>query len=226
MEFAPGNSIFIISRNPNSAKLQELEEKAISIGCEKVIVFDGDLGSRFDDKISEINKYNYELFINVASSTSNLTDKSINPNSQYYYTNVDLTNPLIIIEELLKSKINSVNNEKIVVVFISTILSKINNTNYKIYSLYKKLQEEYIKLFNKKYKDDFDFLLVYVGGRINRILESKRTTNIARSIKSGLLTGKKSLYVGFEGKTLLAAYFIHPVLCKMLIHFSRLIKKY
>jgi len=224
MEFAHGNSLFLLSRDTKSNKLQELKEKALSLGSESVTFFNEDLGNYLDDKIDNIIKYNYDLFINIANSTSNLTDEDVHPTAHYYYTNVDLINPLIIIEKLLKNKSQKVNENKLVMVFISTILSKINSPNSIIYSSYKTLQEQYIKRFKNLYKNNFDFLIVNIGTRIDREKESIKTANIARSIKQKLKSGKKYLNFGIEGKILFLLYNINPMLCKSAIYLSRLLK--
>ena len=79
MEFAHGNSLFLLSRDTKSNKLQELKEKALSLGSESVTFLNEDLGNYLDDKIDNIIKYNYDLFINIANSTSNLTDEDVHP---------------------------------------------------------------------------------------------------------------------------------------------------
>ena len=66
MEFAHGNSLFLLSRDTKSNKLQELKEKALSLGSESVTFLNEDLGNYLDDKIDNIIKYNYDLFINIA----------------------------------------------------------------------------------------------------------------------------------------------------------------
>ena len=84
-------------------------------------------------------------------------------------------------------------------VFISTILSKINSPNSIIYSSYKTLQEQYIKRFKNMYKNNFDFLIVNIGTRIDREKESIKTAKIARAIKRKLKSGKK--YLRFKNDT-------------------------
>ena len=111
-------------------------------------------------------------------------------------------------------------------VLISTIFTKINNQNHNIYTFYKTLQSEYIKQLKNNYNDQFNYLIVYVGSRISRKKESKKSRKIARSLKNALNQGKKNITVGFEGRVLLIAHFIHPILCKILIHLSRLIKRH
>ena len=224
MEFAHGNSLFLLSRDTKSNKLKELKEKALSLGSESVTFINEDLGNYLDDKIDNIIKYNYDLFINVANSTSNLRDKNVRPDAHYYYTNVDLTNPLMIIEKLLKNKSQKINEKKLVMVFISTILRKINSPNSIIYPSYKTLQEQYIKRFKNIYKSNFDFLIVNIGTRIDREKESIKTAKIARAIKKKLKSGKTYLNFGIEGKILFLLYNINPMLCKLAIYLSRFLK--
>ncbi len=206
--------------------LLSIKEKALLLGSNKVKLIKKDLGALKNEHISEIVKNDYDLFINVASSTSNLNDENIFPEKHHYYTTVDLTNPLYIAGKLLDEKIKKGNTAIFTMVFISTILSRINSPNNNIYSSYKTLQEEYIKQIKNKYKKHFSFLLVYAGSRFDREIESKKTVRLARAVNHALKKGKTTMIFGFEGKILLIAQALHPIFSNILIYLSRLIKKY
>jgi len=223
-ELAPNNSLFIIYRNSAKDELLKIKDKMLSLGSNKVKLIEKDLGDLINGNSGEIFDNDFDIYINVLNSTSNLIDEQILPDNHQYYTNVDLTNPLIIAQNILDEKIRKGIRSNLTMVFISTILTKINNQNHNIYTSYKMLQTEYIKQIKNNYNDHFDYLFVYVGSRINRKKESKKSRKIARSLKYALNKGKTSIIIGFEGKILFAAHLIHPLLCKILIYVGRFFK--
>ena len=224
MEFAPNNSLFLLYRNSTKEDLSKIKENALSLGSNNVTLIAEDIGELLNEHLNEIVKIDYDLFINVASSTSNLIDDDILPEKHFYHTNVDITNPLLIVRKLLDEKVRQGNDTNLTMVFISSILTKIDHQNHNIYTSYKILQGEYIKRLKNKYNDHFNYLFVYVGSRIGRNKESKKTKKIARALKYALKRGKNNITIGFEGKILLTAHLIHPLLCRLLISLSGLLK--
>ena len=223
-EFAPNNSLFLLYRNSTKDDLSKIKENALSLGSDSVTLIDGDLGELLNKYSNEIVNIDYDLFINVASSTSALNDDDILPEKHLYHTNVDLTNPLLVAGKLLDEKVKQGNNANLTMVFISSILTKIDHQNHNIYTSYKILQSEYIKRLKNKYNDHFNYLFVYIGSRIGRNKESKKAKKIARVLKYALKRGKNNITIGFEGKILLTAHLIHPLLCRLLINLSGLLK--
>ena len=223
-EFAPNNSLFLISRKSAKDNVLKLKENALLLGSNNVTLIEYDLGDSPNSHLNEIVKNNYDLFINIASSTSKINDEEIIPLNHQYYTNIDLENPLIIVNNILEKQMSDNNTNRLTMILISSILTKISHQDHYIYTSYKILQGEYIKRIKNKYNDHFNYIFVYVGSRINRKKESIKSRKIARSLKYALNKGKTNIIIGFGGKILFAAHLIHPLLCKLLINLSRLLK--
>ena len=223
-EFAPNNSLFLISRKSAKDNVLKLKENALLLGSNNVTLIEYDLGDSPNSHLNEIVKNNYDLFINLASSTSKINDEDIFPLNHQYHTNIDLANPLIIVNNILEKQMSDNNTNRLTMILISSILTKISHQDQYIYTSYKILQGEYIKRIKNKYNDHFNYLFVYVGSRIDRNKESKKTKKIARALKYALNRGKNNITIGYEGKVLLTAHLIHPLLCRLLINIGRLLK--
>ncbi|SVE09139.1 uncharacterized protein METZ01_LOCUS461993, partial [marine metagenome] len=101
-EFAPNNSLFLISRKSAKDDVLKLKENALLLGSNSVTLIEYDLGDSPNSHLNEIVKNNYDLFINLASSTSKINDEDIFPLNHQYHTNIDLANPLIIVNNILE----------------------------------------------------------------------------------------------------------------------------
>ena len=78
-EFAPNNSLFLISRKSAKDNVLKLKENALLLGSNSVTLIEYDLGDSPNSHLNEIVKNNYDLFINLASSTSKINDEDIFP---------------------------------------------------------------------------------------------------------------------------------------------------
>ena len=103
--------------------------------------------------LNEIVKNNYDLFINIASSTSKINDEEIIPLNHQYHTNIDLENPLIIVNNILEKQMSDNNTNRLTMILISSILTKISHQDQYIYTSYKILQSQYIKRIKNNYND-------------------------------------------------------------------------
>ena len=119
--FANKNNLFLFSTK--SDKLNELKNEALSFGSQGVNLFEFDLGTPIN--IDEIIEENINIVINVACSTSNLKNYNIEHSRHKYYTTVDLSNPLIILQHLLEKKIDRGEKSQLYYIFVNTILTKI-----------------------------------------------------------------------------------------------------
>ena len=92
--FANKNKLFLLSTNID--KLNELKNELLSFGSQGVNLFEFDLGTPID--VDEIIEENIDMIINIACSFSNLKDYNVEPNHHKYHTAVDLSSPLIILQ--------------------------------------------------------------------------------------------------------------------------------
>ena len=223
-EFSPSNSIYIITRKKKKSKFYDLEENNNLLDAKIVKIIENDLGDGINKELKEVVQKDFDLFFNIASSTSSLIDNQISFSNHQYHTMVDLTTPLIILDKILKNKIKNKIEKPLNMVFINSILTKINSDNHKIYTSYKVLQSEYINSVKVKYKNKFNFLNVYIASRINRDSQSKLTNKIAKLVYKALNDNKNVITFGLAGKIILVAYKFHPLIAKFLIRISRLRK--
>ena len=138
-----------------------------------------------------------------------------------YYTAVDLSSPLVILEYFLKEKLKQRENTQLYYIFINTIFSKIKSPDYSIYYSYKILQQEYISGFERKYSNILKSINVIVGTKINRTKETRKTVKLAEKIKLAIKNNKLEFIFGFEGKIIYFLYCISPLLSNGLIYIKR-----
>ena len=220
IEFAPKNSLFLLLRDIESNNSSLLKQNILSSGGESVTLIQGDLGEDYNKTIKKIMVYDYDILINAASSTSNLNDNVIRPFNFKYYTRVDLLNPLSLLKTIYEHKTDKI----LTVIFISTVLSKVDSPNNNIYSSYKILHEEYIKGLKREYGQNFSYKIIYIGSRIRRDKTSKKTEKIARLARKTLANSSNTFYYGLEGKILMLLNNISPIITRLIIFLSRVIK--
>ena len=215
--FAKNNKLFLLSTKRE--KLETLKKEALALGCQSVKIVEADLQSPIivTDLISE----SIDMIINVACASSSLKNYNIEPHRHQYYTAVDLSSPLVILEHFLKEKSKQGENTQLYYVFINTILSKIKSPDYSIYYSYKILQQEYMSGFQRKYGDILKSINVIVGTQINRTKETRKTVKLAEKIKLAIKTNESEFIFGFEGKIIYMLYRISPWLSNGLIDMKR-----
>ena len=165
------------------------------------------------------------MIINVACASSSLKNYNIEPHRHQYYTAVDLSSPLVILEHFLKEKSKQGENTQLYYIFINTILSKIKSPDYSIYYSYKILQQEYMSGFQRKYGDILKSINVIVGTQIDRTIETKKTVDLANRIKLAIKRNESEFIFGLEGKIIYYLYRISPILSDAIIYLKRIIKK-
>lgn len=212
-EFSKGNNLVLVGRT--KSKLKEIKNKAVENGALKVRIIEYDLAKDINDLINEIKNLNINLFINLASSTSRFRDNNIKSRNLIYDTNVDLINPISIIQFLVDQ------GHQIKVIFITSILSKINSPNRVIYSSLKNLQETYLKKIADHNPEKVHLLTVIIGTQIKIIKETKKSRLLAKKIYRAFLKEEKNIFFGFYGKLLWMTYLFSPLLFKSIIHFKR-----
>ena len=165
------------------------------------------------------------LVFNVACASSSLKNYNIEPHRHQYYTAVDLSSPLVILEHFLKEKSKQGENTQLYYIFINTILSKIKSPDYSIYYSYKILQQEYMSGFQRKYGNILKSINVIVGTQINRSKETRKTVKLAERIKLAINNNETEFIFGFEGKIIYFLYRISPLLSDGLIYMKRFLFK-
>ena len=215
--FAKDNKLFLLSTKRE--KLETLKKEALALGCQSVKIVEADLQSPIivTDLISE----SIDMIINVACASSSLKNYNIEPHRHQYYTAVDLSSTLVILEHFLKEKSKQGENKQLYYIFINTILSKIKSPDYSIYYSYKILQQEYMSGFQRKYGDILKSINVIVGTQINRTKETRKTVKLAEKIKLAIKTNESEFIFGFEGKLIYMLYRVSPFLSNGLIYMKR-----
>ena len=215
--FAKNNKLFLLSTKRE--KLETLKKEALALGCQSVKIVEADLQSPIivTDLISE----SIDMIINVACASSSLKNYNIEPHRHQYYTAVDLSSPLVILEHFLKEKAKQGENTQLYYIFINTILSKIKSPDYSIYYSYKILQQEYMSGFQRKYGNILKSINVIVGTQINRSKETRKTVKLAERIKLAIKNNESEFIFGPDGKIIYMLYRISPLLSNGLIYMKR-----
>ena len=215
--YAKHNRLFLTSTKYE--KIEALKKEALALGSQGVKIIETDLQSPIivKDKILD----SIDIIINVACASSSLKNYNIEPHRHQYYTAVDLSSPLVILEHFLKEKSKQGENTQLYYIFINTILSKIKSPDYSIYYSYKILQQEYMSGFQRKYGDILKSINVIVGTQINSTKETRKTVKLAEKIKLAIKNNESEFIFGFEGKIIYMLYRISPLLSNGLIYMKR-----
>jgi short-subunit dehydrogenase len=215
--FAKDNKLFLLSTKRE--KLETLKKEALALGCQSVKIVEADLQSPIivTDLISE----SIDMIINVACASSSLKNYNIVPHRHQYYTAVDLSSPLVILEHFLKENAKEGKNQQLYYIFINTILSRIQSPDYSIYYSYKILQQEYMRSFQRKYGENLKTINVIVGTQIDRSKENEKSISLTNRIKLAIKTNESEFIFGFEGKIIYMLYRISPLLSNCLIYMKR-----
>ena len=215
--YAKHNRLFLTSTKYE--KIEALKKEALALGSQDVKIIETDLESTTN--ITELFQDEIDMIINVACASSSLKNYDMEPHSHQYYTAVDLSSPLVILEYFLKKKSKQGANTQLYYIFINTIFSKIKSPDYSIYYSYKILQQEYISGFERKYSNILKSINVIVGTKINRTKETRKTVKLAEKIKLAIKNNKLEFIFGFEGKIIYFLYCISPLLSNGLIYIKR-----
>jgi short-subunit dehydrogenase len=215
--FAKDNKLFLLSTKRE--KLETLKKEALTLGCQSVKIVEADLQSPIivTDLISE----SIDMIINVACASSSLKNNNIEPHRHQYYTAVDLSSPLVILEHFLKEKSKQGESTQLYYIFINTILSKIKSPDYSIYYSYKILQQEYMSGFQRKYGNILKSINIIVGTQINRSKETRKTVKLAERIKLAIKNNESEFIFGPDGKIIYMIYRMSPLLSNGLIYIKR-----
>jgi len=215
--FSKNNRLFLTSTKYE--KIEALKKEALALGSQGVKIIETDLETTIN--VTELIQDKIDMIINVACASSSLKNYNIEPHRHQYYTAVDLSSPLVILEHFLKEKSKQGENTQLYYIFINTILSKIKSPDYSIYYSYKILQQEYMSGFQRKYGDIFKSINVIVGTQINRTKETRKTVKLVEKIKLAIKNNESEFIFGFEGKIIYMLYRISPLLSNCLIYMKR-----
>jgi len=219
--FSKNNRLFLTSTKYE--KIEDLKKEALALGSQGVKIIETDLQSPII--VKDIILDSIDIIINVACASSSLKNYNIEPHRHQYYTAVDLSSPLVILEHFLKEKSKQGESTQLYYIFINTILSKIKSPDYSIYYSYKILQQEYMSGLQRKYGDILKSINVIVGTQIDRQKESQKTINLAKRIKLAIEKNESEFIYGFEGKLIYMLYRVSPLLSNILIYIKRLLFK-
>ena len=219
--FSKNNKLFLLSTK--CEKLKTLKNEALALGSHDVKIMKADLSST--KIIEELISENIDMIINIACASSRLKNNNIEPHRHQYYTAVDLTSPLVLLEHFLEKKHIQGKGAQLHYIFINTILTKIQSPDYSIYYSYKILQQEYINGFKRKYGNIFKSINVIVGTKIDRTKETQKTIKLAERIKLAINNNETEFIFGFEGKIIYFLYSISPLLSDGLIYMKRFLFK-
>ena len=215
--FAKDNKLFLLSTK--CEKLETLKKEALALECQSIKIVEADL--QYPIIVTNLISESIDMIINVACASSSLKNYNIEPHRHQYYTAVDLSSPLVILEHFLKEKSKQGGNTQLYYIFINTILSKIKSPDYSIYYSYKILQQEYMSGFQRKYGDNFKSINVIVGTQINRTKETRKTVKLAERIKLAIKNNESEFIFGPDGKIIYMLYRISPLLSNGLIYMKR-----
>ena len=215
--FSKNNRLFLTSTKYE--KIEALKKEALALGSQGVKIIETDLETTIN--VTELIQDKIDMIINVACASSSLKNYNIEPHRHQYYTAVDLSSPLVILEHFLKEKLKQGENTQLYYVFINTILSKIKSPDYSIYYSYKILQQEYMSGFQRKYGDIFKSINVIVGTQINRTKETRKTVKLAERIKLAIKNNESEFIFGPDGKMIYMLYRMSPLLSNGLIYIKR-----
>ena len=215
--FSKNNRLFLTSTKYE--KIEALKKEALALGSQGVKIIETDLQSPII--VKDIILDSIDIIINVACASSSLKNYNIEPHRHQYYTAVDLSSPLVILEHFLKEKSKQGENTQLYYIFINTILSKIKSPDYSIYYSYKILQQEYMSGFQRKYGDIFKSINVIVGTQINRTKETRKTVKLAERIKLAIKNNESEFIFGPDGKMIYMLYRMSPLLSNGLIYIKR-----
>jgi short-subunit dehydrogenase len=219
--FAKNNMLFLLSTK--GEKLETLKKEAIGLGCNSVKIVEANLQSPII--VKSLLSESIDMIINAACASSSLKNDKIEPHHFKHYTEVDLSNPLVILEHFLKEKSKQGENPKLYYIFINTILTKIQSPDYSIYYSYKTLQQEYMHSFQRSYSRILKTINVIVGTRIDRKTESKKSIDLASRIQLAIEKNETEFIYGFEGKLIYMLYRVSPLLSNALIYVKRFLFK-
>ncbi len=219
--FAKNNQLFLLSTK--IAELKSLKKEVIHLGAIDTKIISLNLGHHLN-----INKFiddPVDMIINIASATSRLKNSEINPHHNQLYTSVDLSNPLIFLEHFLEKGVKKDKDYQLYYIFINTILSKIQSPDYSIYYSYKILQQEYMRIFQRKYNNNLKTINAIVGKTIDKSIENKKTINLVNRIHLAIKKDESEFIFGFEGKLINTLYSISPLLSNTIIYLKRFLLK-
>ena len=215
--FAKNNKLILLSTKHE--KLETLKNETLALGSHSVNIIEADL--QFPIVVMDLISESIDMIINVACATPSLKNYNIEPHRHQYYTAVDLSSPLVILEHFLKEKSRQGENTQLYYIFINTILSKIKSPDYSIYYSYKILQQEYMSRFQHKYGNILKSINIIVGTQINRSKETRKTVKLAERIKLAIKNNESEFIFGPDGKIIYMLYRMSPLLSNGLIYIKR-----
>lgn len=200
-------------RSPQS--ILDFKNQLEKRGKKEIKIISGDLSLDLSAVCDQLS-LDLDLVVNCASTTSRLRDSNLPFDKIQEHVSVDLLAPLHLMEFLLKNP----RKKKLDYLFISSCLALFNSPDRAIYSSYKRLQESYLEILEKKHAGLFRLCTAYIG----KVLPTDKSTRVHHRVAEKILlsyTKKKKLHIGLEGNVLRNLYNLSPLLLRVLIQGRR-----
>jgi short-subunit dehydrogenase len=201
--FSPKNNIVLSGRN--ICNLNIAADICRQNGAHSITVLPVDLANSIKP-ITDINLVMpFDLIIDAASTSSSLRDTQIDPITLSRIIESDLLSHLNIYQ--LISKKNCLHPN---IIFISSVLSRVQTPEREIYSMMKRLVEIYLNKISIS-NPSVRILIFQIGSVINSEESKWETKKIARTVRQNYDKGVSHNLYGAFGRALVMLSFIHQL---------------
>jgi short-subunit dehydrogenase len=215
--FSSGNNIVLSGRNISN--LNVAADICRQSGAHSITVLPADLAISIKP-ITDINLVMpFDLIIDAASTSSSLRDGQIEPLTLSRIIESDLLSHLNIYQLISKQNCHHPN-----IIFISSVLSRVQTTEREIYSMMKRLIEIYLNKISIT-NADVRILIFQIGSVINGAESNWETKKIAKIVRQNFDKGVSLNLYGTFGRVLVMLSFIHQLAPILPIKIYRRIRK-
>ncbi|MDP1614279.1 MAG: hypothetical protein Q8L68_00615, partial [Methylococcales bacterium] len=176
-----------------------------------------DIANGADLLMQKIDKWQFDLVINLVASTSRVKDSEFLPSQLEKYLMSDLLVPVQLLQKLIDKS-----NKPLKVIFISTVLASVKSPDRLLYGSLKLLQE--MCLHNLSYRQGIGLLVVKVGMVIPHKHTSDRSKKLVAAIYQAHLQGKKVLSYGLVGRLYLLLFYTQPLIFGLVVRLQRALR--
>lgn len=221
-EFAPQNSLLLTGRDVT--RLAMIKHEAEQSGAKEVHFIEHDFTRGHGLLFEALQGQKIDVLINAASATSALRDSVIQPEQIEEYTRADLLTPVELVTALLQAQSAVYSkDEPLHIIFISSVLARINSPDRDIYAAYKRLQAAFLQRMAALHHGRVRVTVVTIGTRLQRHEHTKHHRNIAEKV-AHLYPSRDIIFYGFQGRVLLWLNRLCPWVISGVIALSRLSK--
>ena len=213
--FSSGNNIILSGRNQK--RLYEVANSCLISGALSTTIVAADLKKSIQPILETNSKYQIDLIIDAASTTSKYKDEKITGVMMEDIINSDLTSHLLLFKELQRR-----NNAHPNIIFISSILAEIKTPDREMYSMLKRFVELYL-LKTIKLNPSRKILIFRIAKSISKTNLGPEIEKIAFQVKVDYELGSGIKLYGMSGKALMYLNAIHPILMRLPVKLRRMI---